>query len=141
MIRNRSNSSVHFTVLTLALLAVCLPAFSALPPVKKHSTTHHRKTSRSRKAVSTYPDSTVGDIDTYDDPIVRQAAIKGLGRYYGSVVAIDPNDGRILSIVNQKLAFSDGFKPCSTIKPVIAVAALQEGIVSSDTMIRVTRRK
>jgi cell division protein FtsI/penicillin-binding protein 2 len=57
------------------------------------------------------------------------------------VVAIDPTSGRILSIVNQKLAFSGGFKPCSTIKPVIAVAALQEGFVTRDTKIRVTRRK
>jgi penicillin-binding protein 2 len=72
---------------------------------------------------------------------VRQAAIRGLGRYNGSVVAIDPNSGRILSIVNQKLAFSAGFIPCSTIKPVIAVAALEEGIVTRDTMIRVAQHK
>ena len=69
-----------------------------------------------------------------DDPVVRQAAVKALGRYNGAVVAIDPTNGRILSIVNQKLAFSTGFKPCSTIKPVIAVAALQEGIVTRDTL-------
>ena len=72
---------------------------------------------------------------------MREAAIQGLGRYDGSVVAIDPNTGRILTIVNQKMAFSGGFKPCSTIKPVVAVAALQEGFVTRDTKIRVTRRK
>ena len=86
-------------------------------------------------------DSTEGDVATFDDPIVREAAIPGLGRYNGSVVAIDPNSGRILTIVNQKLAFSAGFKPCSTIKPVIAVAALQEGYLTRDTLIRVARRK
>jgi cell division protein FtsI/penicillin-binding protein 2 len=43
--------------------------------------------------------------------------------------------------VNQKLAFSAGFKPCSTIKPVVAVAALQEGFVTRETKIRVGRRK
>jgi cell division protein FtsI/penicillin-binding protein 2 len=80
-------------------------------------------------------------VATFDDPIVRNAAIRALGHYNGSVVAIDPNSGRILSIVNQKLAFSGGFKPCSTIKPVIAVAALQQGFVTRDTEIRVTRRK
>jgi cell division protein FtsI/penicillin-binding protein 2 len=57
------------------------------------------------------------------------------------VVAIDPGSGRILSIVNQKMAFSDGFIPCSTIKPVIAVAALQEGFVTRETKIKVSRRK
>ena len=64
-----------------------------------------------------------------------------LGRYNGSVVAIDPASGRILTVVNQNLAFSAGFIPCSTIKPVIAVAALQEGVVTRDTMIRVAARK
>jgi penicillin-binding protein 2 len=114
--------------------------FAAPAPVAKH-TTRHRNTARSRYGVSTFADSTEGDVATFDDPIVRQAAIRGLGRYNGSVVAIDPNSGRILSIVNQKLAFSAGFMPCSTIKPVIAVAALQEGFVTRDIMIRVTRRK
>ncbi|MGH9593912.1 MAG: penicillin-binding transpeptidase domain-containing protein, partial [Bryobacteraceae bacterium] len=47
----------------------------------------------------------------------------------------------ILSIVNQKLAFSTGFIPCSTIKPTIALAALEEGIITRDTMIKVARRK
>jgi penicillin-binding protein 2 len=95
----------------------------------------------SRGGIPTFANSTDGDVATFDDPVVRDAAIQGLGRYNGSVVAIDPTSGRILSIVNQKLAFSGGFKPCSTIKPVIAVAALQEGFVTRDTKIRVTRRK
>ena len=64
-----------------------------------------------------------------------------LGRYNGSVVAIDPTNGRILAVVNQKLAFSSGYIPCSTIKPTIALAALQEGVVTRDTMIRVAPRR
>ena len=92
------------------------------------------------RGVPTFADSTLGDIATFDDPVVRQAAIAGLGRYNGSVVAVDPNSGRILSIVNQKLAFSGGYIPCSTIKPVISVAALEEGVVTRDTMIKVAPR-
>ena len=122
------------------MLAACIPVFAAPPPVARHNT-RHQNTSHSRNGIPTFANSTDGDVATFDDPIVRQAAIRGLGRYNGSVVAIDPNSGRILSIVNQKLAFSGGFKPCSTIKPVIAVAALQEGFVTRDTKIRVTRRK
>ena len=87
--------------------------------------------------VSTFADSTEGDVTTFDDPVVREAAVAALGRYNGSVVAIDPNSGRILTIVNQKLAFSEGFIPCSTIKPVIAVAALEESVIRRDTMIKV----
>ena len=89
----------------------------------------------------TFTDSEKDDATAYDDPVVRKAAVDALGRYNGSVVAIDPASGRILTIVNQNLAFSAGFIPCSTIKPVIAVAALQEGVVTRDTMIRVAPRK
>ena len=89
----------------------------------------------------TYADSTKNDIAEFDDPVVRQVAVAALGRYNGSVVAIDPNTGRILSIVNQKLVFSSGFIPCSTIKPVIALAALEENVITRDTMVPVARRR
>jgi penicillin-binding protein 2 len=92
-------------------------------------------------AVPTLANSAKGDDAAFDDPVVRQAAVAALGPYNGSVVALDPNSGRILSIVNQKLAFSSGFIPCSTIKPVIAVAALEEGVVTRDTMINVAPRR
>jgi len=77
------------------------------------------------------------DDPTFDDPVVRQAVVEGLGRYNGSVVAVDPNTGRILTIVNQKIAFSDGYIPCSTIKPTIAIAALEENVITRDTMLKV----
>ena len=140
MTQKRRIGTALFFGLIAAFLATCLPLSAAPAPRVKHFTKHQNAT-HSRYGISTFADSTEGDDATFDDPIVRQAAIGGLGRYNGSVVAIDPNSGRILSIVNQKLAFSAGFKPCSTIKPVIAVAALQEGIVTSETEIRVTRRK
>jgi penicillin-binding protein 2 len=140
MIRNRPIGAMLSFVLTSALLTVSLPMFAAPTTVTNH-TARRQNTARSHYGISTFANSTEGDVAAFDDPIVRQAAIRGLGRYNGSVVAIDPNSGRILSIVNQKLAFSAGFIPCSTIKPVIAVAALQEGIVTRDTMIRVARRK
>jgi cell division protein FtsI/penicillin-binding protein 2 len=138
--RNRSIGIILFSVLNSATLATCVPVLAGTPPVARH-TLRHLGTSHSRNGISTFANSTDGDVATFEDAIVRQAAIQGLGRYNGSVVAIDPNSGRILSIVNQKLAFSGGFIPCSTIKPVIAVAALQEGFVTRDTKIRVARRK
>lgn len=85
--------------------------------------------------------SSQGDITGYDDPIIRAAAIKALSHFSGSVVAIDPNTGRILTIVNQRLVFSTGFIPCSTIKPYVALTALDEGVINSDTMIQVARHK
>ncbi len=96
---------------------------------------------RYRYGVPTYADSAKEDAAEFDDPVVRAAAVEALGRYNGSVVAVDPNSGRVLSIVNQKLAFSSGFIPCSTIKPAIALAALEENVITRDTMVPVARRR
>jgi penicillin-binding protein 2 len=81
----------------------------------------------------TNSDITAGDITTGEDPIVRQAAIDALGNMYGTAVAIDPKTGRVLAMVNQKLALSSGAEPCSTIKISVALAALEEGIITKDT--------
>jgi membrane peptidoglycan carboxypeptidase len=74
-----------------------------------------------------------GDVTAGEDPIVRQAAIEALGNMNGTALAIDPATGRILAMVNQKLALSSGAEPCSTIKLTVALAALQEGLVKRDT--------
>ncbi len=78
-------------------------------------------------------DITQGDITAGEDPVVRQAAIDALGNMYGTAVAIDPKTGRILAMVNQKLALSSGAEPCSTIKVSVALAALSEGIITRNT--------
>ena len=80
-----------------------------------------------------FPDPTIGDETSGEDLVVRQAAIDALGNLSGSMVAIDPNTGRILTIVNQKLAFASGYQPCSTFKPAVALAALQEGVITNDS--------
>jgi len=85
-------------------------------------------------------DLTAGDITAGEDPVVRQAAIDALGNMNGTVVAIEPTSGRILAMVNQKLALSSGAQPCSTIKLSVALAALNEGIVDKDTPVALTRR-
>lgn len=137
--QNRRIESI-FLIWSLLAFVACTSASAAPAPLGKHGTRHAHIVG-SRSGIQTFANSTDGDVTAFDDPVVRQAAIQGLGRFNGSVVAIDPNSGRILSIVNQKLAFSDGFIPCSTIKPVIAVAALEEGFVTRDSMIKVSRRK
>ena len=78
-------------------------------------------------------DMTAGDVTGGEDPVVRQAAIDALGDMNGTVVAIDPSNGRILAMVNQKLALSSGAEPCSTIKVSVALAALEEGVITRDT--------
>jgi membrane carboxypeptidase/penicillin-binding protein len=80
-------------------------------------------------------DNTIGDVTEGEDPVVRQAAITALGDMNGTAVAIDPSNGRILAMVNQKLALSPGAEPCSTIKLMVGLAALSEGIVTRDTQV------
>lgn len=77
-----------------------------------------------------------GDIMAGEDPVVRQAAIDALGDMNGTAVVIDPANGRILAMVNQKLALSPGAEPCSTIKLSVALAALSEGLVTRDTPVQ-----
>ncbi len=76
---------------------------------------------------------TLGDVTAGEDPVVRAAAIEALGNMNGTALAIDPSSGRILAMVNQKLALSSGAEPCSTIKLTVALAALEEGLVKRDT--------
>jgi penicillin-binding protein 2 len=135
----RPNYFRFLAILLCVSIAGSSPALAA--PAPAHARASVKRNSSSRYGVPTFTDSEKGDVTAYDDPVVRKAAVDALGRYNGSVVAIDPASGRILTVVNQNLAFSAGFIPCSTIKPVIALAALQEGVVTRDTMIRVAPRK
>lgn len=84
-------------------------------------------------ASSFNPDPAAGDVTAGEDPTVRAAAVQALGDLNGTVLAIDPSNGRILAMVNQKLALSAGAEPCSTIKVAVALAALKEGLVTADS--------
>jgi cell division protein FtsI/penicillin-binding protein 2 len=88
----------------------------------------------------TYADSTIGDNIDAEDIAVRKAAVDALGPYNGTVVVSDPTSGRILSMVNQKLALKGAFQPCSTVKVMVSLASLHEGIVDPGTPVRLTRR-
>jgi penicillin-binding protein 2 len=102
-------------------------------------TRHHRYYERFHMS-SFAEDITDGDITAGEDPIVRQAAIDALGNMNGTVVAVEPTSGRILAMVNQKLALSSGAQPCSTIKLSVALAALSEGLISKETPVALGRR-
>ena len=78
-------------------------------------------------------DITEGDVTAGEDPVVRQAAIDALSNMNGTVVAIEPTSGRVLAMVNQRLALSSGAQPCSTIKLSVALAALSEGVIDEGT--------
>jgi len=89
--------------------------------------------------VPTFAPSTDGDVVDGEDLQVRRAAVEALGPYNGTVVAVDPSTGRILTMVNQKLALGGSFQPCSTVKLYVALAALSEGIIGETTVLRLSR--
>jgi cell division protein FtsI/penicillin-binding protein 2 len=99
-----------------------------------------RRASTARRRVPR-PKPFAEDETSHDDPIVREAAVKALGNYRSAaLVGVDPKNGRILTIVNQKLAF-ESYQPCSTFKPAIALAALEEGLIEKDkTRLQLGRR-
>lgn len=88
-----------------------------------------------------YADSTYGDVIDGEDLTVRRAAVAALGRYNGTVVVANPSTGRILTMVNQKLAMAGAYQPCSTIKLVAGIAGLNEGIIDRETKLRLSRRE
>jgi penicillin-binding protein 2 len=94
---------------------------------------HKRHFTERFTASSFTADPALGDVTAGEDPVVRAAAIQALGNMNGTALAIDPASGRILAMVNQKLALSAGAEPCSTIKVAVALAALKEGIVTANT--------
>ena len=103
--------------------------------------THRRHRYYERFSTSSFAsDITEGDVTAGEDPVVRQAAIDALGNMNGTVVAIEPTSGRVLAMVNQKLALSGGAQPCSTIKLSVALAALSEGVIDEGTEVPLGRR-
>jgi cell division protein FtsI/penicillin-binding protein 2 len=113
------------------------------PSTKKRLSRVRHKRPPSRRARQRYiqhwqtssfaHDQGTGDTIAGEDAVVRAAAVDALGGMNGTVVAIDPSNGRILAMVNQKLALSSGGQPCSTIKVAVALAALNENVVKKDT--------
>lgn len=132
---------VHATVAHRATVHHVVRSHSAhltsatLTTVRHHRHYRHRFYEHFTASSFATADLTAGDITAGEDPVVRQAAIDALGDMNGTVVAIDPSNGRILAMVNQKLALSTGAEPCSTIKLSVALAALDEGIITKDTRV------
>jgi cell division protein FtsI/penicillin-binding protein 2 len=160
------HSCSHRRVIEAAFLLCFISSLSfsaastttATTPPKRRAPAHHAATSHAasvRHAVPhiaatpgapviaggpwdrpTFADSTEGDRVDGEDLTVRRAAVEALGSYNGSVVALDPTSGRILTMVNQRIALGEGFQPCSTIKVAVALAGLSEKIIQPNARYR-----
>ena len=80
-----------------------------LPARRKRSSPLRSLRSASRAEIQPAPpvDPTLGDNVDGDDLAIRRAAVAALGTMNGSVVVVDPTNGRILTMVNQKLALQE----------------------------------
>jgi len=118
--------------------AVPAPRGAAIATARRASLTTHRHHFYERFTANSFASGDIfaDDVTAGEDPVVRQAAIDALDGMNGTAVVIDPSNGRILAMVNQKLALSPGAEPCSTIKITVAMAALSEGLVTRDTMVQ-----
>ncbi|MGH9804338.1 MAG: penicillin-binding transpeptidase domain-containing protein [Candidatus Acidiferrales bacterium] len=120
----------------MVALLVCAPALTLSAASKKKP-----RRRAVRYTVPSYADPTANDSLAGESEAVRAVAARALGRYNGSVVVVEADSGRVLSIVNQELALSSGFKPCSTIKMAVGWGALEEGLITGQTVLRVSRYK
>ena len=138
--RHRKLHRVTPVAASVTVASFTAPTLTPTPrPLTNHLSALRKRSSRSPWTSPTFADSTEGDSVDGEDLVVRRAAVAALGPYNGSIVVVDPNTGRLLTIVNQKLAFQSGFQPCSTIKIVAALAGLNEGLIDQNTKFRISK--
>lgn len=76
------------------------------------------------------------DNTSTEDLEIRRVAVQALGSRAGTVLVMDAQTGRVLTIVNQEWAIRRSFKPCSTIKLVTGIAGLNEELITAGGNIR-----
>jgi beta-lactamase class D len=75
-----------------------------------------------------------------EDIEVRAAAINALQGRSGTVVVMDPNTGRVYTVVNQHMALGSPVKPCSTVKLIVGLASLHEGVFDPNSDVQISSR-
>src|SRR5215831_8181823 len=98
---------IAIAVVLLGLMPLTVSAATvARKTVPRKAAARKTVQSPARKRRPTPPpvDPTDGDNVDGDDLVIRRAAVAALGPVAGSVAVVDPSNGRILTIVNQKLA-------------------------------------
>jgi penicillin-binding protein 2 len=110
-------------IVFVLLIGVCAPAFA--------NAARRRSSRRSRvpHPVLVYPPRA-----SAHDLAVAEACREALGTRRGSVMAMDPRNGRVMALVRPDVGLFKAYTPCSVIKAVIAVAGLSEGIITPETI-------
>jgi len=80
------------------------------------------------------------DNATGEDLEIRRVAMDALADRAGTVVVMDPNNGRVYTVVNQQMALGSPVKPCSTVKLIVGLAALHENVFDPNEDLPIARR-
>lgn len=67
------------------------------------------------------------------DAALERAATTALGGREGTIIILDPQNGRVRAVVNPQIAFEQSFPPGSTIKPFTTLTALRDNLIDEDS--------
>lgn len=119
-------------LLTLLLLAATAPEAPAARTRRRTRGTSARKAKAYRPPS---PPSLLLPVSaSIQDVAVGEACRRGLEGVQGAALAMDPQTGRVLAVVNPALAVSHAYQPCSVFKIVVAIAGLTEGVITPETV-------
>ena len=73
--------------------------------------------------------------DAEVDAALESAASVALGTREGTIIVMDPQNGRLRAVVNPHLAFERAFPPGSAIKPFTLLAALRSSLIGENSRV------
>jgi cell division protein FtsI/penicillin-binding protein 2 len=113
-------------VLGLGAALLCLALAS-------HAEARLRRTRKAMPAKRPAPSLLVAPDASPRDLEIAEACRAALDRASGSVVAMDPRNGRVIAVVNPQHGLERAYQPCSVFKIVVGLAGLSEGIITPET--------
>jgi cell division protein FtsI/penicillin-binding protein 2 len=115
-------------VLTLSLAAIAAVPFAPAAPPSDADLVAEAKAAIARDATAV------------EEMELRQAAVRALDGVAGTLVAVDPRTGRVLTIVNQEWGVRRDFQICSTSKLMLGLASLHAGVLDPTAKLRADDR-
>ncbi|HVF48892.1 MAG TPA: SpoIID/LytB domain-containing protein [Pyrinomonadaceae bacterium] len=79
-------------------------------------------------------------VEDETDRALQRAATSALGNREGTIILLDPQNGRVRAVVNARFATGEALPPGSTIKPFTTLAALRAGILDDSARVLCRQR-
>lgn len=139
--RQSSASGVSGGLIFLLMLAVAAVGWQTISAGKtvnsatqaaENFVVKERENSSDNKPFS---DALAAEVFPGEDLKLRQISLAALENHHGSVIVMNPQTGKIYTIVNQDLAFRTEWHPASIFKLVTSLAALDENKIKGSEKI------